>query len=82
MPRRKRGARILERILRAQARGRTYYAEADKLLDQALEDLGPGAEVDLGDGRVARIVDQFADKRVVWRSSPCHRFKVEVGERA
>jgi hypothetical protein len=79
--RRKRGARIVEQLLKTQARGKALYAKADKLLDKLLEVLEVGAEIDLGDGRVARLVDQFADRRVCWRSSSFNRFKVEVEER-
>lgn len=81
MARRKRGAAIVEKLLNTQARGRALYAEADKLLERLRKVIDVGDEITLGDGRVAILVDQFADKDAVWQSACCRRFKVEVERR-
>lgn len=83
MARRRRGARLVEQLLNAQARGRALYNEADKLLERLMKVIEPGDEIDLGDGRVAKLVDQFANGRlVVWHSSGCKRYKVDVSTAA
>lgn len=80
MARRRRGARLVEQLLKTQARARALYAQADKLLDRIREVLDVGDQVALGDGRVATLVDQFADRNVCWRSSSFARYKVEVSK--
>ena len=79
--RRQRGARIVEQLLKTQARARAMYAKADQVLERLLKVLDVGDEVKLGDGRVATLVDQFAHRNVCWRSSSFPRFKVEVETR-
>ena len=81
MARRKRGAAIVEELLKTQARARALYAKADEILERLLKVLDAGDEIILGDGRVARLVDQFADRDSVWQSACCRRYKVEVEKR-
>ena len=78
MARRQRGARIVERLLKTQARARALYGQADQLLDQIRGVVEPGDTIDLGNGRVARLVDQFADRSKVFHATACSRFKVEI----
>lgn len=81
MPRRQRGARIVEQLLKTQARARALYRQADKLLERLRGVIEPGDEVDLGDGRVARLVDQFATRTTCFKASAFTRFTVEVEDR-
>ncbi len=79
--RRKRGAAIVEKLLRTQARAKALYVEADALVDRLRKVIDVGDEITLGDGRVARLVDQFAERSIVFTPSGCRRYKVEVEKR-
>lgn len=59
-------------------RGKDFYAQADAILDQLASELEHGEEIDLGKGRVAVLVDQFADRSVVFRPCGVRRFELKV----
>ena len=59
----KSAARMIEEHLAERERGKTHYGLADSLLAELIGALKPGQEVKLSDGRVARLVDNFADGR-------------------
>lgn len=79
MPRRQRGVRAIEKLLRTQARAKALYGKADRILEDIRRLIEVGDPIPLGDGRVARLVDQFADRTVCWKSASFSRYKVEVG---
>lgn len=78
-------ARALKKIaaayLKALEAGKAAYKQADEQFLQLL-DAGAvvDAPIDLGGGRTAVLVDQFAVKNKVWKPCGVDRFKLEVNE--
>lgn len=67
--------------LRAKEAGKRAYARADRLLDEISLEVVPGVKVALNDsGRHALLVDQFADKSIVWKPCGVRRFDLKVIE--
>ena len=58
-------------------RGKDFYQDADAVLDQLAGALEPGAEIDLGGGKVAVLVDAFAEKNVVFRPCGVRRYELK-----
>jgi hypothetical protein len=75
-------ARKIEQHLEARERGKTHYALADRLLDELIKTLKPGQEVKLSDGRVARLVDNFADgKNKHFKPTGVSRFEIGLSRK-
>jgi hypothetical protein len=71
--------KLIEKYLRAKDAGKAAYGEADKCLTSLLEKLPVGAEIDLPGGRVARLVDQFANgKNKVFKPCGVERLTIVV----
>jgi len=70
----------LRALLKARSQGKEQYALADKLLDEVVGAMKPGEAVDIGGGRTATLVDQFADRAVVWKPAGVRRFEIKVTE--
>ncbi len=63
--------------LKARDKGKALYAAADLILDELLAELEPGQIVDLGRGRKAQLVDNFAGgKNKVFRAHGIARFEL------
>jgi hypothetical protein len=79
----KRIARKMLKLLAAKDAGKQAYAEADKLLDELANEVALDLAVKLDDsGRVAKLVDQFAVKTIVWKPCGVRRFDVKVEQGA
>ncbi len=65
-------------MLAAKDMGKSAYAEADRLLEEILKKMVPGDIVELGDGAVASLVDNFAVKNKSWKPCGINRFEVKV----
>jgi hypothetical protein len=67
------------KCLRARELGRRQYAKADRLLDSVAAEMKPGDEVEIGaGGKKAILVDEFAEKTVVFRPSGFRRYSLKV----
>lgn len=73
-------ATLCRQILRTRRRARALYREAEGLMSELVEEAGVGSEFDLGKGRTAIIVDQFARGRTVFKRVGFDRFDLEVLE--
>lgn len=58
--------------------GRRAYAKAGELLDQLVAGGLVGVEIKLVAGRPAVVVDQFAERNTVFKTTPMARYKLEV----
>jgi len=67
-------ARIVE--LRAQAKA--CYQEAEAIESGLMDRMSVGDRVNLPDGRVAQLVDNFAEKNIVWCHASSRRFEIKV----
>lgn len=65
-------------LLRARDAGKEAYARADELLDQLIHLGGPGAKIPIAGGQLVEIVDNFADRSVVWKPAGVRRFDLKV----
>jgi len=65
-------------MLRAKDTGKAAYAESDRLLDEIIKTLKPGERVDLGEGAIAELVDNFAVKNKSWKPCGISRFEIKV----
>lgn len=70
--------RKVKKLLEARERGSAAYGQADAILEELLGHLPVGREVDLGDGRVATLVDNFAEKNKAWKPCGVSRFDLKV----
>jgi len=70
----------LKALFRARDKGKALYAAADELLDEVLAVLSPGDEVDLGGGKKALVVDNFAKGNKAWKPAGVNRFDVKLVE--
>lgn len=69
-------ARLLRRYLRLNEEAKALFAKSDILMGKLLRTLGPGKPVKIGRSRVAIVVDQFAEKLVVWKATASRRYVV------
>jgi len=72
--RQKKLAKKVQQYFDAKEAGRRAYAQADRLLDEVAGEIRAGRDIQLFDadgnpGEKARLVDQFAEKSIVWK--PC-----------
>ncbi len=72
--------KMVLRQQRAIAAGKRGYKLSDELTEQLCEHLKDGRSVPLGNGRVARMKDRFADTNKVGYGGAVRRFEVEVTE--
>lgn len=68
----------LKHALQLKRQASKLYKKAESLLDDAVEELGVGATIELRAGRVAIIVDNFARRNVFFKRIGCNRFDVEI----
>jgi hypothetical protein len=67
--------------LRAKEAGRREYKHADELMAEILQMMKPGEESRFdATGRKAKLVDNFAEKHVVFRAHGIHRYEIEIVE--
>ena len=71
-------ARLVESYFRALDRGKKAYGAADKALEAVVSSAPIGAVIDLGGGRTATVVDQFANKNKVWKPCGVNRLVLEL----
>ena len=64
-------------FLEARENGKAEYARADDLLEELVGLLEVGETVTLPDGREIALVDQFADRAVVWKPAGVRRFELK-----
>lgn len=69
--------KVLE-FIAAREEGKAAYARADVVADELETMLTVGVPVELPDGRTAVLVDQFADRKVVWKPAGVRRFEIKV----
>lgn len=69
---------LVARYQKARAAGKRAYARADDLITKIAALVEPGQEIELRPGVKAVLVDQFADKLVVWTPCGAHRWKIET----
>ena len=65
-------------MLAAKDTGKAAYAEADRLLDEILTAMKVGEQVQLGEGQVAEVIDNFAVKNKSWKPCGISRFDIKV----
>jgi hypothetical protein len=74
-------AGVIEKVLRmieARDTGKQQYKEADQLLEELLPLLKVGESIELGNGEVATLVDNFDDKNKAWKPCGINRFDIET----
>ncbi len=71
-------ALLATQLLRARDAGKEAYGRADQLLEELLQHAQPGDQISIGGGQVVELVDQFADRSVVWKPAGVRRFDVKV----
>ncbi len=69
---------LVEMIERHKGELRELYSKVDKLTLQAGRLIEVGRSVDIGNGRVAEYVDNYANTNVVFRPSAVRRFELNV----
>jgi hypothetical protein len=74
------GLRINE-MLRARNAGKVGYAEADRLLEELVKEWPSDNQVDLGDGNIAILVDNFARGNKVWKPCGISRYDIKVSKK-
>jgi len=66
-------------MLAAKERAKAQYAKADRLLDELVKMAAPGDVIDLGKGKLVKVVDNFADgKNLAWGHGSVRRFDLKV----
>lgn len=74
-------ARKMRRYLAAKDEGKKGYAEADRLLDELAKEIGLNKAVKLDDsGRTGMLIDQFAERNVVFKPAGVRRFDLKIQE--
>lgn len=71
---------LARKVLETRRKARNLYKEAEGLLDELVEQAGAGAEFDLGKGRTAIIIDNFARRRTQFKRVGFDRFDLDVLE--
>jgi hypothetical protein len=75
-------ARKIEQHLAERERGSTHYKEADRLLDELIQELKLGTEVTLANGRTAKLVDNFPKgKNRHFKPAGVNRFEIAVSRK-
>lgn len=69
---------LAARHLRELELGKLHYGRGDRALAELLAQVEPGAVIDLGNGRKAKVVDKYAGKTQVFHGSFCRRYELEV----
>jgi len=71
---------LVKRSLRERELGKEHYAEADRLLNELATRLKDkdGAEIDLGNGKKAVLLDNWAGKSVVWGHGASRKWEILV----
>ena len=69
---------LAQQYLRALEVGKESYDRARETFAEILKWAEPGDAILLGDGTVLQIVDQFADRNVVWKPAGVERFTGKV----
>lgn len=70
--------KLVDRYLRAREAGKRAYARSDDLIRQISELVRPGEKIHVRPGLEAVLIDEFADRLVVWTPCGARRWKVEV----
>lgn len=71
-------AKLIREMLAERDAGSRHYREAERLLDVIAAKMQVGDQIDLGGGRVAVMVDNFATKNKVWKSVGVARLELEI----
>jgi hypothetical protein len=70
-----------KKYLAAKEAGKRGYERADRLLAEIAAELKPGAEIALSEnGRKAILVDNYADKDIVWTPCAARRWGLKIIE--
>lgn len=69
-------------MLEAKDTGKAKYAEADRLLEELVQQLKLNESIDLGNGEQAQLVDNFAQKNKHWKPCGINRYDVKVSRAA
>lgn len=70
--------RLVEKFLKEKDGGKEAYGRADKLLEQIVAGVPVGTLIELAGGRVATVLDNFAEKNKVFKPCGISRFDVKV----
>lgn len=70
--------KLVDRYLRAREAGKRAYARSDDLIRQIADLVAPGEKIQVRPGLEAMLVDEFADRLIVWNPCGARRWKVEV----
>lgn len=73
-------AALIAKYLGVKAEIKVKYAESDAIFAEIRKKLKPGRYVTLEPGIKAHMVDAFAGKDTVWKSTPIKRWDVEISE--
>lgn len=69
----------IRQMLTAKDTGKAAYGEADRLLAELIDGgLKPGMVVDMGNGEVAQVVDNFAKGNKAWKPCGINRYDLKV----
>jgi len=74
------GTKILE-MLGARDAGKAGYAKSDELLEEIVAEMliaGNDGDVVLGDGQIAKLVDNFAKGNKAWKPCGISRYDIKV----
>ena len=66
--------KLAKRYLRDLEEGGAKYKRSREAFAELLPHMKPGEELKLGDGTVFVIVDQFAEKNIVWKPTGVERY--------
>ena len=69
---------LADQYVRALEVGKESYDKARNTFAEILRWAEPGDTILLGDGTVLEIVDQFADRNIVWKPAGVERFTGKV----
>ncbi len=64
-------------VLTARAEAKILYAKSDILLAGLVEVLPLGQPIPIGAGKAVMLVDQFAEKGLVWGHAAVRRFELK-----
>lgn len=68
-------------MLSARDAGKAGYAKADELLEEIVAKMlipGNDDEIDLGEGQIAKLVDNFAKGNKAWKPCGISRYDIKV----
>ncbi len=72
---------LIRNYLAAKSAGGESYKLADMLFEQLKPLVGVGEVIDLGEGQVVTLIDNFAVKNKVFKPCGVSRFDLKVGHR-